>query len=160
MLDLTELWPSAWVLWQVVDPSWGLFNNAAKDSTSIIGDPKVSYYVFAQFSRHVAKGCKIIGDVTTIGNDDNVTQGDLKSVVAYGAQKLVIVTQNLGQARWITYNLSALRAIGGPILRWETTGDGVKKYELGKNVVLNAKKFRFRCEPNSVCTFEIQDVLL
>jgi hypothetical protein len=76
----------------------------------------------------VAIGCKIIGDITTIGNDDNVTQSGLKSLVAYGAHKLVIVTQNLGQARWTTYDLSALPTVSGPVESWETTGDGTKKY--------------------------------
>jgi len=161
MLDLAELWPSAWVLWQVVDPNWGLFENSTSDK-EVIGAPKASYYVFAQCSRHLTKGCKIIGDITTIGNDDNVTLADLKSIVAYdaGNRKLVIVTLNLERGRWITYDLSTLPTVAGPVESWETTGDGTKKYKFNNGVELKAKKFRFRCDPNSVCTFEIQGVTL
>ena len=36
------------------------------------------------------------------------------------------------------------------------TVDGIDK----TYVELKAKKFRFRCDPNSVCTFEIQGVTL
>jgi galactan endo-1,6-beta-galactosidase len=166
MLDLAELQPSAWVLWQVVDPSWGLFTPG--NSKDVDGGPFGSYYVFAQFSRHVRQGCKIIGETDIIGNYDVFTKVGLKNVIAYDGSngkdgrngKLVIVTLNPGRARWITYDLSALAKVDGPVERWETTGDAVKKYEFGKEVELKAKKFRFHCEPNSVCTFEIQGVTL
>jgi galactan endo-1,6-beta-galactosidase len=169
-LDLAELQPSARVLWQVVDPVWGLFNTG--NSGEVVGVPFASYYVFAQFSRHVRQGCKIIADSTTstVGNDDNATQAGLKNVVAYDAsnRKLVIVTLNLDDARWITYDLSGLPAAGGPIQCWETTaivdkdnkGLTSKAYKSIGGVELRKNKFRFRCDPNSVCTFEIQGVTL
>jgi hypothetical protein len=46
------------------------------------------------------------------------------------------------------------------VVRWETTGDAAKKYEFAKDVTLVGKKFRFHCDPNSVCTFEIEGVTL
>jgi galactan endo-1,6-beta-galactosidase len=57
ILDLTELQPSAWVLWQVMDPVWGLFY-ASTDDSRVVGDPKPSYYALAQFSRHLTKGAR------------------------------------------------------------------------------------------------------
>jgi galactan endo-1,6-beta-galactosidase len=165
MLDMTELQPSAWVLWQVIDPSWGLLAATKSDDAlqcpDGIGGPYASYYVFAQFSRHVRQGCKIISEGTIIGNDDGVTRDHFKSIAAYdpGNSKLVIVTLNLGEARWITYDLSKLPA-AGPVGRWETTGDAAKKYSFAKDVVLAGNKFRLRCDPNSVNTFEIQGVTL
>ena len=71
MLDMTELQPSAWVEWQVIDPSWGFFAGPDPQEGGVIGPVYAKYYVFAQFSRHVRQGCRIIGN------------SDPNSIVAY-----------------------------------------------------------------------------
>jgi galactan endo-1,6-beta-galactosidase len=151
MLDMTELQPSAWVNWQVIDPSWGFFANPSPEEGGVIGRVYAKYYIFAQFSRHVRQGCQILGN------------SDPNSIVAYDAanSKLVIVTLNLDRARWVSYDLAALSRVSGPVDRWETTtlaNEPVKRYEHATDTVLVGKSFRFRCEPNSVYTFEIGGV--
>jgi galactan endo-1,6-beta-galactosidase len=151
MLDMTELQPSAWVNWQVIDPAWGFFANPQEGG--VIGRVYAKYYVFAQFSRHVTQGCTIIGN------------SDPNSIVAYDAAngKLVIVTLNLDRERWVSYDLSVLARAGGPVDRWDTTtlnNEPVKRYEHATDTALTGKAFRFRCEPNSVYTFEIQGISL
>ncbi len=151
MLDMTELQASAWVQWQVIDPSWGFF--AGPDRGGVIGAVYAKYYVFAQFSRHVRQGCRIIGS------------SDPNSVAAYNPAtgKLVIVTLNLDRPRWVSYDLSALPRAAGPVDRWETTtvgGHTAKGYVHVTDTVLNGKAFRFRCEANAVYTFEIGGVSL
>ena len=149
MLDMTELQASAWVQWQVIDPSWGFF--AGPDRGGVIGAVYAKYYVFAQFSRHVRQGCRIIGS------------SDPNSVAAYNPAtgKLVIVTLNLDRPRWVSYDLSAMPRAAGPVDRWETTtvgGHTAKGYVHAADTVLNGKAFRFRCEANAVYTFEIGGV--
>jgi galactan endo-1,6-beta-galactosidase len=152
MLDITELQPTAWVYWQVSDPDWGFFAPPAHPKLGgVIGRVYAKYYVFAQFSRHLTQGCRIIGNT------------DPNSIVAYDAneRKLIIVTLNLGRARWVTYDLTGLRGVVGPVNRWETTtlnGEPVKRYEHGTDTVVTNQAFRFRCEPNAVYTFEIEGV--
>lgn len=153
MLDLTELQPSAWVNWQVIDPAWGFFANPTAQDGGVIGRVYAKYYVFAQFSRHIKQGCRIIGN------------SDPNSIVAYGASnnKLVIVTLNLDQERWVSYDLSGLSRLSGPVDRWDTTtlnNEPVKRYEHATDTTSVGKAFRFRCEPNSVYTFEIAGVSL
>lgn len=151
MLDMTELQPSAWVEWQVIDPAWGFFANP--DKGGVIGAVYAKYYVFAQLSRHVRQGCRIIGN------------SDPNSIVAYDprAGKLVIVTLNLNRPRWVSYDFSTLPRVAGPVDRWETTtvnGYAAKAYVHATDTVLSGKTLRFRCEANSVYTFEIANVSL
>jgi galactan endo-1,6-beta-galactosidase len=151
MLDMTELQPSAWVNWQVIDPAWGFFAPPDPNEGGVIGRVYAKYYVFAQFSRHLRQGCTMIGN------------SDPNSVVAYDTanSRLVIVTLNLDRGRWVSYDLSALSRVDGPIDRWDTTtlnNEPVKRYEHATDTVVTGKAFRFRCEPNSVYTFEIGGV--
>ena len=151
MLDMTELQPSAWVEWQVIDPSWGFFANP--DKGGVIGAVYAKYYVFAQFSRHVRRGLRIIGN------------SDPNTIAAYDGSrsKLVLVTLNLDRPRWVSYDLSALAQAAGPIDRWETTtvgGHTAKGYVHATDTALSGKAFRFRCEANAVYTFEISGVIL
>ena len=151
MLDMTELQPSAWVEWQVIDPSWGFFANP--DKGGVIGAVYAKYYVFAQFSRHVRQGCRIIGN------------SDPNTVAAYDAarSKLVLVTLNLDRPRWVSYDLSALAQVAGPVDRWQTITLGAyaaQGYVHATDTALCGKVFRFRCEANAVYTFEISGVIL
>lgn len=151
MLDMTELQPSAWVEWQVSDPSWGFFANP--DKGGVIGPVYAKYYVFAQFSRHVKQGCRIIGN------------SDPYSIVAFDPARstIVIVTLNLDRPRWVSYDLSPLASVAGPVDRWETTtvgGQIATGYVHATDTVLSGKTFRFRCEANAVYTFEIGGVIL
>jgi galactan endo-1,6-beta-galactosidase len=151
MLDMTELQPSAWVNWQVIDPAWGFFAPPTEQDGGVIGRVYAKYYIFAQFSRHIRQGQRIIGN------------SDPNSIVAYDADKskLVIVTLNLDRERWASYDLSAFSRVAGPVDRWDTTtinNEPAKRYQHATDTVLTGKAFRFRLEPNSVSTFEIGGV--
>jgi galactan endo-1,6-beta-galactosidase len=68
---------------------------------------------------------------------------------------------NLDRPRWVSYDLAALARVAGPVDRWETTtvgGHTAKGYVHSADTILSGKAFRFRCEANSVCTFEIAGV--
>ena len=73
----------------------------------------------------------------------------------------MIVTLNLDRPRWVSYDLAALARVAGPVDRWETTtvgGRTAKGYVHSADTILSGKAFRFRCEANSVYTFEIAGV--
>ncbi|AKG24919.1 hypothetical protein IJ00_26630 (plasmid) [Calothrix sp. 336/3] len=150
--DMTDLQPEAWIYWQPFDGgAWGLIQSNAGDNR--IGSTNRKYFVFSQFSRHIKQGCRIIG------SDDHNT------VVAYNERdcKLTIVTLNFNEGQTINYNLSAFGHVGGPIERWETTtspGNDIpdKKYQVFTDTTLQDKHFESSFYPNSVYTFEIQDV--
>jgi galactan endo-1,6-beta-galactosidase len=146
LLDLTELQPDAWVYWQPLDGGgWGLIDpDFDKKRLNFVNS---KYYVFAQFSRHLGQGCRIIGN------------SDPNSVVAFDSQgKLIIVTLNLGRGRWISYDLSIFSEVGGPVERWETPARDGTAYQHSSDTALIDKTFRHYFQPNSVCTFEISNV--
>ena len=148
MRDMTEMRADGWVYWQPFDSgAWGLIQSNPGDNW--IGGANRKWYVFAQFSRHIRPGYRILGS------------GDSNSIIAYSptAHKLEIVTANFGTAQWINYNLSAFAALGA-VQRWTTTtapGGTIPdlKYQNGQDVVLTNKTFRYYSYPNSVTTFEI-----
>lgn len=152
LLDMTQLQPDAWIYWQPIDPGsgWSFFKDGSNGE--VVGPALAKYFVFAQFSRHITQGCRIIGN------------SDPNSVVAYNpsARKLVIVTLSGDptRERRTFYDLSTLRNVSGPLRGWGTTvvdGQAVKKYE-EISAELRSKKFRFDLDPYSVCTFEIDNV--
>lgn len=106
--DLNHLRPSAWIYWQPIEPdsAWGLVNADFGQGPEDAGRGKPlrvypKYYVFAQFTRFLRPGCRLVG-----GDDPN-------SVVAYDPARgrIVAVTLNETPQR-IHYDLSRFHNLG------------------------------------------------
>ena len=153
-LDFKWLHPTAWVYWQALDGGgWGLL--AADNEQVEVQSVNTKWCVLAQYSRHIRPSFEIIDG----GADAN-------TVSAFDAQssKLVIVTTNYGNAQWVTYDLSKLQKVAGPVTRWQTqtstTGDKYKKYTGDTTLSPGGASFTAYFTANSVQTFEIESVTL
>lgn len=157
--DLNYLRPTAWIYWQPVEPysAWGFVNaaygDAADEKSSTRGEPLwvyYKYYVFAQFSRFLRPGYKIIGS------------SDANSVVAYhsGDKKLVLITVNYGKAQSIVYDLSRVALVPDGDAAITTTQTDGSKLLAGSSVGLRGKKLTVRAEANSVHSIVISGVSL
>jgi galactan endo-1,6-beta-galactosidase len=78
------------------------------------------------------------------------------------ARKLVIVTTNHGTGQWINFDLSALRGVGGAaqglVHRWATTTGGDERYGYHADTFLHGNVYWSWFAPNTVQTFEIENV--
>jgi galactan endo-1,6-beta-galactosidase len=151
-LDFRWLHPTAWVYWQVMDPSagWGLIRY---DGSSLqAGAVETKLYVLAQFTRHVRPGMRILGAGT-----DNV-------VAAYdpAARRLVLAAVNTGAAQTITFDLSRFTTVpAGTITRWTTvTSSGGDRYVRRADVTPNGKSVRLAFPAGSVQTLQLDGVVL
>ncbi len=145
--DFHELHMTAWCYWQALDSGgWGLVQSNPGDRW--IGPANPKYYVLAQYCRHIRSGMTILDS------------GDPNSVAAYDARegKLIIVTENPGAARSVTYDLTRFAAAAGPVIRWLTTTDGGELYVRHDDVILSRKCFTCSTPAKSVQTFEIRNV--
>ena len=157
--DLNYLRPTAWIYWQPVEPysAWGFVNAAygdpADEKSSTRGEPLwvyYKYYVFAQFSRFLRPGYKIIGS------------SDANSIVAYhsGDKKLVLITVNYGTAQSIAYDLARVALVPDGDAAVTTTQTDGSKLLSGSSVPLRGKKLTIRAEANSVHSIVIPGVSL
>jgi len=156
MEDLNFLRPTAWLYWQVLEPSsgWGLVNGkfaeTADDPNS--GEPSwvyYTYYAMAQFTRFLSPGLKIIGS-----NDPN-------SVVAYDAAKrqLVLITVNYAKAQSITYDLSGLQEVGVSGTVTTTNTNGSKLFQPSP-IEVKDKRVTLEAEAKSIYSTVIEGVIL
>jgi galactan endo-1,6-beta-galactosidase len=151
-LDLQLLHPQAFVYWQAMGSAgWALWE--ADLNSGKIFAPYPKYYVFAQYTRHIRPGMKILRGLNP------------NTVAAYDEQAnwLVLVTLNVGSARWLSFNLTALgAALGdhGHVHHWETRFNGAKKYVLQPDLLMRQASFGTWFEQGSVQTFEIDGVAL
>jgi galactan endo-1,6-beta-galactosidase len=136
-LDFKWLHSTAYCYWQVLDESdgWGLLRFDSKKMT--IESVNTKYWVFAQYTRHIRPGMKIID-----GSADN-------TIAAYDAtsKMLVLVTANFQeQAQKFTFDLSKFPSAQGPIRRWSTN--------LGKggDLMLNIRIWKSQ-GATSLCSF-------
>lgn len=152
VLDLNELRANAWIYWQPFDSGgWGLIQSNPGDNW--IGTANRKFFVFAQFSRHIKQGYRILGS------------DDPNTVIAYSPtkHKLDIVTVNFDKPQWISYDLSAFSQASAAVSHWTTTtrpGNAIpdRKYSYFNNVKLDGMKFRSYFYPYSVCSFEISNI--
>jgi O-glycosyl hydrolase len=147
-LDWTWLHPTAWVYWQVMDPSAGWATIAYDPSSRTAGAVQSKYYVLAQFTRHIRPGMRIINT------------GDGSTAAAYDAanKKLVIVAVNTGAAQTLTFNLSAFTSVSGGVTRWTTVPAGSDRYVKRTDVSLSGKSVSLAFPAASVQTIEIAGV--
>jgi galactan endo-1,6-beta-galactosidase len=152
-LDFRWLHPTAWVYWQVMDPSTGWAMIAYDQSTLQPTTVQTKYYVMAQFSRHIRPGTTIID--TGVGY----------AVAAHDAaqKRLVVVAVNSGAAQTLTFDLSRFSAVtggaGGFVRRWNTlTSGGGDLYTARSDTYLNGRSLSVPFAAGSVQTFEIDGV--
>ncbi|MFE7074090.1 beta-1,6-galactanase [Streptomyces sp. NPDC057620] len=152
-LDFRWLHPTAWVYWQVMDPSTGWAMIAYDQSTLQPTTVQTKYYVMAQFSRHIRPDMTIID--TGVGY----------AVAAHDAtqKRLVVVAVNSGAAQTLTFDLSRFSAVtggtGGLVRRWNTLTSGSGDlYTARSDTYLNGKSLSVPFAAGSVQTFEIDGV--
>ncbi|AZP18103.1 beta-1,6-galactanase [Streptomyces aquilus] len=155
LYDFRWLHPTAWVYWQVMDPSagWGVIKYDA--STLQPGAIETKYYVLAQFSRHVRPGMRIL--------DTGVSY----ATAAYDAtaKRLVIVALNTStSAQTLTFDLSRFTTVtggsGGLVPRWNTVTTGGDKYASYSNTFLSGKTVAVPFAAKAVQTIQIDGVTI
>lgn len=155
--DVNHLRPTAWVYAQVIEPygTKGMINanfHMMPADSNVRGKPtgiSAKYFVFAQFSRFIRPGQKILGS-----SDD-------KTIVAYDAasKKLTFVSfNNVNSDQTIEFDLSAVKSWNTNATHMMTRVDGSKLYK-SKAFKTLTKKIRWTAEPNSISSFEISDVV-
>lgn len=151
-LDFRWLCPTAYVYWQVMDPSpdWAMI--AYDPSTLQPGAVTTKYYAYAQFTRHIRPGMQIV--TTNAGN----------TIAAYdaAARRLVIVAVSPDQAQTLTFDLSAFaQASGGSsglVRRWSTHTQGGDQYAARTDVSVSGKKLSVPFAAGQIQTLEIDNV--
>jgi len=155
LYDFRWLHPTAWVYWQVMDPTagWGVIKYDA--STLQPGAIETKYYVLAQFSRHIRPGMRIL--------DTGVSY----ATAAYDAtaERLVIVALNTStSAQTLTFDLSRFTTVtggsGGLVPRWNTVTTGGDKYASYSNTFLSGKTVAVPFAAKAVQTIQIDGVTI
>ncbi|MFC8361709.1 beta-1,6-galactanase [Streptomyces griseorubiginosus] len=155
LYDFRWLHPTAWVYWQVMDPTagWGVIKYDA--GTLQAGAIETKYYVLAQFSRHIRPGMKILD--TGVSN----------AVAAYdaSARRLVVVALNTSaSAQTLTFDLSRFTTVtggsGGLVPRWNTVTTGGDKYASYSNTFLSGKSVAVPFAAKAVQTLQIDGVTI
>ncbi|GAM25281.1 hypothetical protein SAMD00019534_084560 [Acytostelium subglobosum LB1] len=151
LLDFTELHPTAWVYWQILDiPGWGMI--VADDNTNTTSYPVATkYFVFCQFTRHIREGMLMIGSE------------DPNTMAAYDRVKkdLVIITVNHGTAQWISYDLSNFQYPEGPKMvdRWVTNTESQDNlYQHYRDTTFEYSYFEAFFETNTIQTFVVHNI--
>lgn len=147
-LDWTWLHPTAWVYWQVMDPSAGWAAIAYDPSTRTPGAVQPKFYVLAQFTRHIRPGMRIL----------NTGSGNVVAAYDPVARRLVIVAVNTGAAQTFTFDLSAFSAVTGGVVRWTTVPAGADRYTRRADVRLNGTSVSLAFPAASVQTLQIDGV--
>ena len=152
-LDFRWLHPTAWVYWQVMDPSpgWALINY--DPSTLQPQAVQNKLYVLAQFTRHIRPGMRILDT------------GTENAVAAYDAtaRRLVVVAVNTGAAQTLTFELSGFTTVsggtGGLVPRWSTSTQGSSdRYTAYSDTFLSGKTFHAAFAAGGVQSFQIDGV--
>lgn len=154
-LDFRWLHPTAWIYWQVMDPSPGWATIAYGPSTLQPGAVQTKYFVMAQFSRHIRPGMTMV----EVGVDYAVAALDA------AAKRLVIVAVNKASIpQTLTFDLSRFRAVsggsGGLVPRWNTLTSGAgDRYAAHTDTRLNGTSLSVPFEAGAVQTLQIDGVV-
>jgi hypothetical protein len=100
--DLQELRPSAWVLWQAVDPSWGLFAGIPSDpppGSAAQVQVNAAFDEFGQFTRYLRPGSRVVPLQLPPGSYDDPGGAPLATVAVDPAGQVVVVATNTGAGR-------------------------------------------------------------
>jgi galactan endo-1,6-beta-galactosidase len=155
LYDFRWLHPTAWVYWQVMDPSSNWAMIAYDADTLQPGAVTTKYYVMAQFSRHIRPGMTIL--------DTGVSY----AAAAYdaSARRLVIVAANTAaSAQTLTFDLAGFATVsggsGGLVPRWNTVTTGGDMYRSYSDTYVNGKTVAVPFAAKSVQTLQIDGVVL
>ncbi|WP_406169575.1 beta-1,6-galactanase [Streptomyces sp. NBC_00996] len=156
LLDFRWLHPTAWVYWQVMDPSSGWATIAYDASTLTPGAIQTKYYVMAQFTRHIRPGMTIV--------DTGVDY----AVAAYDAtaKRLVIAAVNKSSsAQTLTFDLSRFTTVsggtGGLVPRWNTLTSGSgDRYTSHSDTQLSGKSVAVPFAAGAVQTLQVDGVVV
>jgi galactan endo-1,6-beta-galactosidase len=152
-LDMTYLKPTAWCYWQPIDggihgnggSGWGLID--ANLHKAELGKINPKAYVFAQYSRHVRPGMRIL------------SHSDRDSVVAHdpASGKLVIAAFNgEDKPRTVAFDLSRLPGLRrATVSRWLTEPRGETRYQRLPDEKLKGTSPAWTLPPHSILTVEI-----
>ncbi|MFD4408460.1 beta-1,6-galactanase [Streptomyces sp. NPDC058476] len=156
-LDFRWLHPTAWVYWQVMDPSAGWATIAYDASTLTPGPIQTKYYVMAQFTRHIRPGMTIV--------DTGVDY----AAAAYDAtaKRLVIVAVNkASSSQTLTFDLSrfttASGGTGGLVPRWNTLTSGTTgdRYAAHSDTHVSGKSIAVPFAAGAVQTLQVDGVAI
>ncbi|MFJ5639280.1 beta-1,6-galactanase [Streptomyces sp. NPDC093223] len=155
LYDFRWLHPTAWVYWQVMDPSTNWAMIAYDANTLAAGAVTTKYYVMAQFSRHVRPGMTVLD--TGVSN----------AVAAYdaSAERLVVVALNTAaSAQTLTFDLSGFTRVtggtGGLVPRWNTVTTGGDAYKAYADTYVSGKKVSVQVPAKAVQTLQIDGVAI
>ncbi|MFF8903449.1 glycoside hydrolase [Streptomyces olivaceoviridis] len=153
LYDFRWLHPTAWVYWQVMDPSPGWATIAYDPGTLQPGAVQTKYYVLAQFTRHIRPGMTIL--------DTGVSHA--AAALDRPAKRLVIVAANTSSsARTLTFDLSRFTTVtggpGGLVPRWNTVTTGGDRYTARSDTRLNGTSVSVPFAGKSVQTLQIDGV--
>ncbi|MFF9619990.1 glycoside hydrolase [Streptomyces griseosporeus] len=153
LYDFRWLHPTAWVYWQVMDPSAGWAMIAYDPSTLQPGAIQTKYYVMAQFSRHIRPGMTIL--------DTGVSNA--VAALDRAAKRLVIVAANTGtSAQTLTFDLSRFPTVtggtGGLVPRWQTATTGGDQYRPYTDTYLTGKTLSVPFAAGAVQTLQVDGV--
>ncbi|MFJ8155623.1 beta-1,6-galactanase [Streptomyces sp. NPDC094468] len=153
LYDFRWLHPTAWVYWQVMDPSTNWAMIAYDANTLAAGAVTTKYYVMAQFSRHIRPGMTILD--TGVSN----------AVAAYdaSAERLVVVALNTAaSAQTLTFDLSRFTRVtggtGGLVPRWNTVTTGGDAYRAYADTYVSGKTVAVQVPAKAVQTLQIDGV--
>ncbi|MGW1910668.1 beta-1,6-galactanase [Streptomyces sp. NPDC002076] len=151
LYDFRWLHPTAWVYWQVMDPSAGWATIAYDASTLQPGAVQTKYYVLAQFTRHIRPGMTIL--------DTGVSYA--AAALDRQAKRLVIVAANTSSAATtLTFDLSRFSSVtggsGGLVPRWNTvTTGGADLYTPHSDTYVSGKTLSVPFAPKSIQTLQV-----
>lgn len=154
LLDFRWLHPTAWVYWQVMDPTAGWAMVAYDANTLQPTTVQTKHYVMAQFSRHIRPGMTIL--------DTGVDYA--AAALDPAAGRLVIVAVNkASSAQTLTFDLSRFGRVsggtGGLVPRWNTlTGGGGDLYTAHTDTRLSGKSLSVPFAAGAVQTLQIDGV--
>jgi galactan endo-1,6-beta-galactosidase len=153
--DMHRMQPVAWCYWQAVDgglggkggSGWGLLDGDLLEGRLLRDNPKA--YVFAQYSRHIRPGMRILG------------QADPDAVVAFdeSAGRLVVAVLNPeDRPRVLRVDLSRLGAGGGHAGVWLTEPFGASRYARQPDLAFADGVLERELPPRSVLTLQFENL--
>jgi galactan endo-1,6-beta-galactosidase len=154
LYDFRWLHPTAWVYWQVMDPSAGWATIAYDASTLQPGAVQTKYYVLAQFTRHIRPGMTILDTGASYA----------AAALDRTAKRLVIVAANTSSsATTLTFDLSRFSSVtggsAGLVPRWNTvTTGGSDLYTPHTDTHLSGTALSVPFAPKSVQTLQVDGV--
>ena len=168
ILDMNELMPTAWVMWDIVDrhkdskfqtPNgdfseanaaftekdklWGV-GMADHDAQELLVGNK--YYAFGQFTRYIEPGDTIIASSDNTLAAYNKESGDVKVVVSNATQS----------AQKYVFDLSAFTQTGTQVEQIRTSDDGEKWAQITDGASLEGKRLKTTVKPRSVNTYIVK----